>query len=53
MATNKSYSDNRHAAAPAQMPAIPEPTFRSAILIGAVALAGVIGILLYGLLNGH
>ena len=54
MAKNNSSTAGQSATAPPnQARAIPEPTFRSAIMIGALALAFVAVILVYGLINGH
>jgi hypothetical protein len=52
MVTNKSSAGSRRAAA-RSAPAIPEPTLRSAVWIGAVALVTVVCILIYGLINSH
>lgn len=53
MAINKYRGNTGRAASPSQAPAIPEPSFRSAIWIGAVALLAVLSILLFGSINGH
>ena len=53
MASNKCSTSGQPGAAPIQTAAVPEPTFRSAILIGTVALAVVAAILVYGLIKGH
>ncbi len=53
MASNKSSADSRRATAQNEVPTIPEPTFRSAVYIGAAALIAVVCILIYGLINTH
>ena len=50
MGTNNSIR-TRRAVARKPGPVIPEPTFRSATLIGAIALIAVVCILIYGLIN--
>jgi hypothetical protein len=52
MATNKSSAGSRRAAARSAA-AIPEPMFRSAVWIGAIALLTVLCILISGLINSH
>jgi hypothetical protein len=52
MGTNNS-TRSRCAVAQNQGPVIPEPTFRSAVWIGAVGLIVVVCILIYGLINSH
>ncbi len=52
MTTNKYSGGVQPDVAPIRT-SVPEPTFRSAILLGVIALAVVTAILVYGLINGH